>query len=161
MKKLLFFIFALSCFTVFAQPRFENRKDIMRKLDLTKEQAANIEALRLKHQKGMIDMHADLRKLQIDKKELFKASEFNRKAALDLEEKIVSLRNKIHLANFNHRMDVYASLTPEQRDKVPALLNERINKRGNGCGFRQGRGMGYGGGQGNMGCINPDNCPRF
>ncbi len=91
------------------------------KLDLTPEQKAKVGELKSAHEKAMIDMKADLEKLRVDKKDLILKGDFNRKAITDLEEQIMKQQNKIHMAALNHRLDVVALLTPEQKEKVKNL----------------------------------------
>ena len=90
-------------------------------LNLTPEQKIKIDELSSAHQKSLIDMKADLEKLRIDKKDLIKKGDFNRKAFTDLEEQMMKLQNKIHMAGLNHKLDVVALLTPEQKEKVKNL----------------------------------------
>jgi Spy/CpxP family protein refolding chaperone len=90
-------------------------------LNLTPEQKAKVDELSSAHQKAVIDMKADLEKLHIDKKDLIRKGDFDRKAIIDLEEQMMKLQNKIHMAALNHRLDVVALLTPEQKEKVKNL----------------------------------------
>lgn len=91
------------------------------KLNLTPEQKAKIGELKSANQKAIIDMKADLEKLRVDKRDLIQKGDFNRKAITDLEEQIIKQQNKIHMAALNHRLDVVALLTPEQKEKVKNL----------------------------------------
>ena len=90
-------------------------------LNLTPDQKTKVAELGSNHEKAMIDLKADLEKLSIDKKDLIKKGDFDRKAITDLEEKMIKLQNKIHMASLNHRLDVVALLTPEQKEKVKNL----------------------------------------
>ncbi len=101
------------------------------KLDLTPEQKAKIGELKSANQKAIIDMKADLEKLRVDKKDLIQKGDFNRKAFTDLEEQIIKLQNKIHMASLNHKLDVVSLLTPEQKEKVKNLKFWMEKKRDN------------------------------
>jgi Spy/CpxP family protein refolding chaperone len=88
------------------------------KLNLTPEQKAKVGELKSAHQKAVIDMKASLEKLRVDKRDLIQKGDFDRKAITDLEEQIIKQQNKIHMAALNHRLDVVALLTPEQKEKI-------------------------------------------
>lgn len=156
MKKVFVIVFALSFISLFAQPSMGFRKDCIKKLNLTKEQVATFEDMRNKHQKAMIDLRADLQKLMVEKRELLQKKDFNRKAITDVENRIVDQRNKIHMAGFNNRMDMLAQLTPEQREKVPAMFQEGMRK------FKDKRGKGQFRGRGGRGgCMQGIDCPNY
>ncbi len=108
--------------SIFAQPR--KGKLVMEKLkslNLSEEQEAKLNSLRGIHQKNIIDLQADMQKTMIDKRELIGKGTIDRKKFLELEEKILSIKNKIAMAIANHKMDVYASLTPEQQGKISKM----------------------------------------
>ncbi len=127
---------------VYAQPEpgmgMGKRKAMMHeKLNLTPDQEKKIEDLRTAHQKKMIDLRADMQKLHLEKKELLSKGNYDRKAFLALDDKIMKQRNTIETAMANHQMDVYDLLDANQKviwNKHPAF--NRPGKMG-----KMGRGM--------------------
>jgi len=126
MKKTLYIILigllitAFASYQNFAQPKKERmqfKERVMEKLDLTDQQEEQIETLRLKHQKEMIDLKADLKKQELTLKELKSKKNFTRNDFLNTVKKISEAKNNIALAQANHKMDVYELLTDEQKDK--------------------------------------------
>lgn len=123
---------------VFAQPEpgmgMGKRKAMMHeKLNLTADQEKKIEDLRTAHQKKMIDLRADMQKLHLEKKELLSKGNYDRKAFLALEDKIMKQRNTIETAMANHQMDVYELLDAGQKEiwnKRPAF--DKPGKMGRG-----------------------------
>lgn len=106
---------------------------IHEKLNLTPDQEKKIDDLRTSHQKKMIDLRAEMAKLHLEKKELLNKGNYDRKAFLALEDKIVKQRNVIETAMANHQMDVYELLDANQKviwNKRPAF--DRSGKMGKG-----------------------------
>ncbi len=124
MKKNLFILIffgillSLSISSVYAQPMKKQniRQNIYSKLNLTDDQKDKIDQLRTAHQKRMVDLRADLEKSLINKKELMQKGNYSRtdylKVIQDIQRKKEALANE----KANHRMDVYESLTPEQKE---------------------------------------------
>ncbi|MFA6599043.1 MAG: periplasmic heavy metal sensor [Ignavibacteriaceae bacterium] len=116
-----------------------------KKLNLTADQQKKIDELRTEHQRKMIDLHADIAKLQLDKKEMLKKGNYDRKTFLALDEKIMKQRNVIETARANHQMDVYELLDANQKE----IWNSRPMGQGMGKAGKMGRGM-----RRNMDCPN-------
>jgi len=96
--------------------RIMDHDRIMDKLNLTDEQQEKIEALRLHHQKEMIDLKADLEKKEIDLEEIKNKDNFTRSEIIAAVENINKIKNEIALKAANHRMDIYEQLTDEQKE---------------------------------------------
>jgi Spy/CpxP family protein refolding chaperone len=97
----------------------EGHKKFMReKLHLTDQQVSKIEALRSDHMKKMIDLKAELKKNMIDVKNIRDKDNFTREDIIAGVEKANKIRNDMAFAKANHRMDVWETLTPEQKKMV-------------------------------------------
>jgi Spy/CpxP family protein refolding chaperone len=108
-------------------PQFKNgmrhsmeghKKFLREKLHLTDQQVTKIESLRSEHMKKMIDMKGDLKKIMIDQKSIRNKESFTREDIIAGVEKANKIKNEIALANANHRMDIWETLTPEQKKIV-------------------------------------------
>jgi len=121
MKNILisFIIIVFTFGLVNAQPRREEgrlkNKNVWERLNLTDEQKEKVQSFRLKHQKEMIDLKADLEKAELALNELKAKKNFSRSDYLNAVEKINDAENKISLSRADHRMDVYELLTDEQK----------------------------------------------
>jgi Spy/CpxP family protein refolding chaperone len=110
--------------TAFAHEGMRHNGDaFFKKLNLTAEQKEKIQSLREQHEKTMIDLKAELGKAMIDKREIVRKGNIDRKSFLDADDKVLAVQNKIHTAMANHKMDVYALLTTEQKDKVTKIAD--------------------------------------
>ncbi|OGU72158.1 MAG: hypothetical protein A2V93_08670 [Ignavibacteria bacterium RBG_16_34_14] len=104
----------------FAQPKqkFQKRffkENMIEKLNLNEEQENKISELRAAHQKGMIDLKAELEKKMIDMRELNEQTDLKRAELISTVESINSIKNKIAIAMANHKMDVLEILNAEQK----------------------------------------------
>jgi len=96
--------------------RMEGHKKFLReKLHLTDQQVSKIESLRSEHMKKMIDLKGELKKNMIDQKSIRDKESFTREDIIAGVEKANKIRNEIALANANHRMDIWETLTPDQK----------------------------------------------
>src|ERR1035437_1837433 len=106
----------------------EGHKKFMReKLNLTDQQVSKIESLRSGHMKKMIDLKAELKKSMIDEKSIRNKENFTREDIIAGVEKANKIRNDIAIEKANYRMDVWETLTPEQKKIVkenPQLFME-------------------------------------
>jgi hypothetical protein len=123
MKKLFVLIPIVMILTgIFIQTSAQDRRCKMKgfgeELNLTADQKTKIDDLRSKHLKAMVDLKANVEKLQIEMHDLVKKGNIDRKAYLDQEEKLMQAQSRIRSAIANHKMDVYALFTPEQKVKV-------------------------------------------
>jgi Spy/CpxP family protein refolding chaperone len=94
------------------------KKNFLKSLNLSVEQKEKIAGLKIAHGKDIIDLKADVAKLELDKKELIRKGNIDRKTVVDLEEKLIKLQNKIRISGLNHKLDIYELLTPEQKEKI-------------------------------------------
>jgi Spy/CpxP family protein refolding chaperone len=97
----------------------EGHKNFMReKLHLTDQQVSKIESLRSEHMKKMIDLKAELKKNMIDLKSIREKDNFTRAEVISGVEKATKIKNDMALSKANHRMDIWETLTPEQKKMV-------------------------------------------
>jgi Spy/CpxP family protein refolding chaperone len=97
----------------------EGHKKFMReKLHLTDQQVSKIESLRSEYMKKMIDLKADLQKNMIDLKSIREKDNFTRADIISNVEKANKIKNDMSLAKANHLMDIWETLTPEQKKLV-------------------------------------------
>ena len=85
------------------------------KLKLTDQQESKIESLRSEHMKKMIDLKAELEKNMIDLKSIREKDNFTRADVISGVEKGNKIKNDMALAKANHLMDIWETLTPEQK----------------------------------------------
>lgn len=89
---------------------------ICEELNLTEAQKSKMEEMKTKHQKEMIELKADLDKKKLDHKKLMKSDDLKRADVLKLTDEMNTIKNQISKARATHKMDVYDSLTKEQRE---------------------------------------------
>lgn len=123
------------------------------KLDLTKDQETKIEALRIEHQKKMVDMRAELEKALLDKKQLLAKGDYSRNDFINVTNRLSKIRETMNTSRANHQMDIYDMLDKTQKEKWNSFQSERPGKGGKGfrgCGNGPGNGKGFhrGGGRG-------------
>lgn len=112
--------------------RDRDQTQIHQQLNLTAEQQEKIDAIRINHQKEMIDLKANLERKKLDMVELKNKGNYTREGFLNKTNDIVSARNKIALAKANHQMDVYQLLDDSQKkqwNKFSGNFGERREKR--------------------------------
>lgn len=113
---------------------FKYRERIEERLNLTDEQSAKIETLRLDHRKQMIDLRADVEKKEIEMQELKNKPDYSRDDFLKKVNDIISAKNKIELARANQQMDVYQLLDENQKKEWNKLKKNYHEKK-----YRSGR----------------------
>jgi Spy/CpxP family protein refolding chaperone len=98
---------------------FEGHKKFLReKLHLTDQQVSKIESLRSEHMKKMVDLKAELKKNMIDLKSIREKDNFTRGDVISGVEEANKIKNDMALAKANHLMDLWETLTPEQKKLV-------------------------------------------
>lgn len=117
-------------------------------LNLTDQQKAKLEDLRMQHQEKMVDMRAELDKARIETQRLRRSDKLNRSDVINQTKKMSNIRNKMAEARANHMMDVYELLTDEQRKIWNDLKYDKPR-------FKDGRK------KGNHGKGYRDRCNRF
>jgi Spy/CpxP family protein refolding chaperone len=115
---LLTLIFSLDAFAQREQRLGKAKMCVMieKKLDLTKDQQAEIEKLRDIHQKSMIDYQAEMKKLLLDVKNLWKAETPDKEQIEAAMDNISALRSKIQKERLAHWFDVYNLLDDKQKE---------------------------------------------
>lgn len=145
MKNLLFPVIILFVFftinqNLFAQQnqRMERqnfREDIKEKLNLTEDQQAKIEALRLTHEEEMIKLRNELELKELEMKKLNSKNTVSRDEVLELTRELSEIKGRIDIARANHRMDVYDLLDAEQRkvwldiDRKMDIVKNKMKER--------------------------------
>lgn len=93
-----------------------------RMLDLSEEQEAKIQDLRLQHQKEMLPLRSQLESLGNDLKLAMTADKFDKAKAEKIINEMEKIRTRLHLARVLHQQAVRELLTPEQRKKFDMHL---------------------------------------
>jgi Spy/CpxP family protein refolding chaperone len=93
----------------------QNFYRIHEQLDLTDQQKAKLEDLGMQHQEKMVDMRAELDKARIETQRLRRSDKLNRSDIINQTKKMSNIRNKMAEARAHHMMDVYETLTDDQR----------------------------------------------
>ena len=115
----------------FAQPDPpEVKGKMMRGLDLTDEQQAQIETLRLDHQKQMMTLKGQLSSLQTEMKILLTEDSPSVNKIKDLAAKIGESTEKMAMEKANHRIEVRKLLTDEQKAKFDMMTLHRGERMG-------------------------------
>lgn len=104
---------------------------IAAKLDLTADQKVQIDKLRDKHQKSMIDYQAEMKKLSLDVKNLWKAEKPDKKQIESAIDKLGALKSKMQKEKLAHWFDVNNLLDDKQKESFKEM------KQNFGKGMRQ------------------------
>ncbi len=99
---------------------------------LTAEQKEKIAVMRIDHQKGTIDLRADLQKKELDLRTLMMAEKPNEKKIHAVIEEMGALKTQLQKQRVSHGLKVRELLTPEQRASWKARgfgLDGRHGKR--------------------------------
>lgn len=113
---------------------------VLSKLNLTADQKAKIEKLRTEHQKTMIDLQADLKKKQVEKRDVIRNSNYTKADLVKQTEEMNKIRDKIALERANYWGDVSSVLTDAQKAELKNLrpcmdgkpMNKNLRKSGRG-----------------------------
>jgi Spy/CpxP family protein refolding chaperone len=130
----LILFLSLTIFNV-AQQNYKSRDGQQRgerfaeKLNLTEEQQSVIEELKIKNQKEMIDLKADLEMKKLDLKELKSKGNYTREEFINLVKSVNKSKNNIAIAKANNRMDIYEQLTAEQKKTFDTMGNRHGKHR--------------------------------
>jgi Spy/CpxP family protein refolding chaperone len=87
-------------------------------LNLTQDQQDKITKLRTDHRNEVSKTRDDLDRLRIDKREMMRQNNINKNDYINLEKRMSSLREKIHLSGAEFRMQVYEILDTDQRQQL-------------------------------------------
>ena len=99
---------------------------------LTTEQKEKIAAMRIDHQKGTIDLRADLQRKQLDLRTLMMVEKPNEQKIHAVIEEMGALKTQLQKQRVSHGLKVRELLTPEQRASWKARgfgLDGRHGKR--------------------------------
>lgn len=129
MNRLFIPFLALLLFVTFSEAAAQNKvkvyknktgeKNILSKnrLNLSEEQKKSIEQINLKYETALIDLRAELKKLNVEKKKLLAQTNLLKSDYFNLEEKIINAETKIKLERNKIKSEVYDILDDEQREK--------------------------------------------
>jgi len=110
----------------------------MEQLNLTAEQKTKLQNFHDQHQKAMIDLQSEKKKLEIDLKSALRADQIS-KAVVDKIRAALKLNSS---ARIDHRIDgilfLFSVLTPEQKATFEAISGPRGGRKGGGPGLGKG-----------------------
>ncbi len=95
----------------------------LKELNLSEDQQSKIDALNLNHKKEMIDLKADLKKMELEKHSAMKDANFDK--AKSVTEKIFDKKAEIAKKRISLHESIYKILTPEQREAAKKLHANR------------------------------------
>ncbi len=95
----------------------------LKELNLSEDQQNKIDDLNIKHKKEMIDLRADLKKMELEKHEAMKDADFSK--AKSLTGNIFDKKAEIAKKRISLHEDIYKILTPEQREAAKKLHANR------------------------------------
>jgi Spy/CpxP family protein refolding chaperone len=110
------------------QPQGAPMQDMMKQLDLTKEQQKKLDVLRDEQEKFMNTKKAELENLQIDKQNAMQAEDYTK--AKQINKSISDLQLVIDNAMVDHRAAMLKELTPEQKEKMKQMMPMGKGKMG-------------------------------
>jgi Spy/CpxP family protein refolding chaperone len=93
--------------------------DMMKELNLTKEQQQKFEGMRLEHKKYMNTKQAEMENLRMDKQNAMRDGDYNK--AKMLNKNIADLDLAIENAKVDHHMAMMKELTKEQQEKMKEM----------------------------------------
>ena len=94
------------------------RANLLRDLDLSKEQRDKIADLRDKQQRSAIRSQADLQVARLDLRRLMRADKPDRAAINRQIDRVTELRSELEKSRVGMMLDMRSVLTPEQLEKV-------------------------------------------
>jgi len=120
---------------------------MMEKLDLSKDQIAKLEDIRLDHQKRMNTLRAEVENLQLDIQKAMQAEKYN--DAKKLNDTIFMKRKDMANARVDHIQAMMKELTADQKEIAKEhFMRARMGRgqgfHGKGDCMMQGKGMGQG-----------------
>lgn len=156
-KKILsaFVALALGAAT-FAQAPWANPK-VVQELGLTAQQQQQLQDMRYKHQREMIDLRRDMEIKELALKEEMSKDQPNEAAVDKAIDAAAQSRSTMEKARFRHMQEARAILTPEQWQKARAWMQAhrgQFGRKGQ-CGLGFGRGQRSGMGMGPRGFGQP------
>ena len=134
-----------------------------RALDLTEEQQAKMEDLRLQHQKEMIPLRSQVESLRSELNLAITADKFDKGKVEKIVNDMQKVRTQLQMSRVLHQQAVRELLTSEQRKKYNLHILSPKSHRG-GRGFGHGQGMnsndGMGRGPGGPSWADSDSNPN-
>ncbi|MCG3119676.1 MAG: hypothetical protein ALAOOOJD_02151 [bacterium] len=130
-KTLIFVTLSLCLITggLLAQPQSRAPQPMpapMPMLDLTEEQQAKIQTLRLQLEKDLLPLHSKLQAFDTDLRMATTADKFDESKVKSIVEQMQKVHAEIQMKEILHGQTVRSLLTPSQREKFDLrILNER------------------------------------
>jgi len=90
---------------------------MQKRCNLSDSQIESVKSLKSTLDKDMIDLKADMEKLKLEKKDLYKGDNFSKSTLKTLEEKIIAQQTKIRMRHLDFRMGVYDLLDDKQKEE--------------------------------------------
>jgi len=84
------------------------------KLKLTDQQVEQIQEIKLRHDREMIRLKADLKLARLDLKEIMMKAKIDEKAALSKQDNISKVKASIDKTRLQHKLDIRRILTEDQ-----------------------------------------------
>ncbi len=98
-------------------------------LELTDEQREDIHSARVKAEKTIIPLKADIELKQLDLENEMKADTPNRNNIMKLTKDISDLKLKIKQTKIDQKLTIHGILTPEQRERLKASPHKIMKKK--------------------------------
>ena len=93
-------------------------------IELTDEQLEEIENIRYESELESVDMHAELKKEEIELRHLMDFEDFSRQEIMAQAEKVGEMKQELQLNKMDARLRSLEVLTDEQREKMKDLRRE-------------------------------------
>ncbi len=134
----------------FAHGRFWNNPNIVKQLNLTDDQRKVMDGILQDHRMKLIDLQANLQKVELEMAPLMKADTPDRAAIEAQTDKVVSARAELEKANALFLLDIRMQLKPDQWKQLQTMYQNRMEHGrmhdwGHGQWGHDGRGPGMGG----------------
>jgi Spy/CpxP family protein refolding chaperone len=142
---LVFFFVADAAAQQYGRGRGPGRGDgqCFTNLNLTQQQQDKVTKLRGDHFNEVNKMRDELDRLRIDKRAMMRQTNLNRNDYLNIEKKMSALREEIHLASADFRMNVYELLDADQKEQFSKGYYGNQKRGKAGANFRGGQGRGF------------------
>ncbi|MFH1700961.1 MAG: hypothetical protein ABIE07_10270 [Candidatus Zixiibacteriota bacterium] len=115
-------------------------------LELTDQQIDKIKSMQLSNQEAMIDLRADLKKLELRLRSEMHSDSPDKNSMLSLNSEITKLKGQISEMRLRHRFELHDILTEDQIKKLDELKLEHppkgMGQGGHGMGMRHRDGCG-------------------
>ena len=105
--------------------RFLANPMLMERLGITEEQIQTLKKKSVEIEKKLIDLQAEMKKAEIDRRELMSAKDIDEAALMASVEKLGKLRIEVEKLRIKQKLLVKSVLTPEQMAQVTQMMQRR------------------------------------